>query len=485
MNLEDSTVSAPADQTKTKKTKDQNQTWLKAADVPLEGTANNKLTEKQLRKLEWGKKMAEQKKDSADGTEKRREQQEAQRQEVKVALHQQAKHEPVDKLCGNLVSVTSETDIKLPVAPQAKKLPGKSNPRLKKSSRKHVQWVQHLYSLPNPEYSSKLVNFNGVHPSFVKLGVWYSERVILGSNERCFALLGAIKTLIEDIETPPTQDFYRHVEDMLQSCTNYLQECRPFAVSMSNALRSFKLQLRPVDSSLSDEEKRARLLGAIETYISNDMVKAWDAICLRVNEKIWEEDVILTYGCSSLISKILLRAKNNGKNFSVIIADSRPLLEGRELLRRLVSAHIKCSYVLNDHHSSVMKRASKVLVGAHALLTNGCLMSRIGTAQLALAAHNFNKPVLVCCEIYKFSELVQTDSFEYNDIGDPDLLYSVDGSSAPSPLRSYRNSSKLDTLNLLYDITPPHLITGVATESAILPCTSVPAILRINSAENM
>lgn len=75
-----------------------------------------------------------------------------------------------------------------------------------------------------------------------------------------------------------------------------MQECRPFAVSMSSALRSFKLQLRRIDSTLSDEEKRALLLSAIETYISNDMVKAWDAICLRVNAKIVEGDVILTYG---------------------------------------------------------------------------------------------------------------------------------------------------------------------------------------------
>lgn len=213
--------------------KDQNQNGLKGADVPQDATgANDKLTEKQLRKLEWEKKLAEQKKGSTDETEavskaalkaKRREQQEAQRQakEVKVTV----KHQPLAKSSGKLASVTSDKDAKLPAAPEAKKLPTQNNSRLKNPSRKHVKLVQHLYSSPNPEYLSKLVNFRGVHPIFVKLGVRYSDRVILGSNARCLALLGAIKTLIEDIEAPPTQDFCRHAEEMLQSCTNYLQVC--------------------------------------------------------------------------------------------------------------------------------------------------------------------------------------------------------------------------------------------------------------------
>lgn len=60
---------------------------------------------------------------------------------------------------------------------------------------------------------------------------------------------------------------------------------------------------------------------------------------------------------------------------------------------------------------------TKVLLGAHALLANGYVMSRVGTAQIAMIAHSFNVPVLVCCETHKFIERVQTDSFVYNEIG--------------------------------------------------------------------
>lgn len=60
---------------------------------------------------------------------------------------------------------------------------------------------------------------------------------------------------------------------------------------------------------------------------------------------------------------------------------------------------------------------SKVFLGAHALLANGYVMSRVGTSQIALVAKAFNVPVLVCCETYKFCERVQTDSFVSNELG--------------------------------------------------------------------
>ena len=58
-----------------------------------------------------------------------------------------------------------------------------------------------------------------------------------------------------------------------------------------------------------------------------------------------------------------------------------------------------------------------MLLGAHALLANGYVMSRVGSSQVALIAKSYNVPVLVCCETYKFCERVQTDSFVFNELG--------------------------------------------------------------------
>lgn len=125
----------------------------------------------------------------------------------------------------------------------------------------------------------------------------------------------------------------------------------------------------------------------------------------------------LCFSSSSLMKKILLEAHKDGKRFEVIIVDGRPFLEGREMMRRLTVAGISCTYFLTNALSYIMSPVTKVMLGAHALLTNGYVMSRIGTSEVALIAQAYNKPVLVCCETYKFSERVQTDSFVYNEVG--------------------------------------------------------------------
>lgn len=49
-----------------------------------------------------------------------------------------------------------------------------------------------------------------------------------------------------------------------------------------------------------------------------------------------------------------------GKKFRVVVMDSRPQLEGRPLLRRLLSHGIACSYVLLNAASYIMPEVTKV-----------------------------------------------------------------------------------------------------------------------------
>lgn len=137
---------------------------------------------------------------------------------------------------------------------------------------------------------------------------------------------------------------------------------------------------------------------------------------------------------------------------------------------------------------------TKVLLGAHALLANGYVMSRAGTAQIALIAKSYNVPVLVCCETHKFSERVQTDAFVYNEIGEFAHKHTISltitfitahiflignpydvvkSNENNSPLANWESVPNLTPLNLYYDVTPPELVSAVVTEVAILPCTSM------------
>jgi translation initiation factor eIF-2B subunit delta len=204
--------------------------------------------------------------------------------------------------------------------------------------------------------------------------------------------------------------------------------------------------------------------------------------------KISDNDCLLIYSYSSLVNRVLLEAAKMYANLRVIVVDSRPKLKGKKALEELVKHGIDCSYVLINAISFVMNKVNKVLLGSHALLANGYVMSTIGSSQIALVAKSFNVPVVVCCETYKFCEKVQTDALVYNELGNPNELLTYSNSNAFNKNQASRLVSELNSeitlLNLTYDVTPPDLISCVVTDMGMLPCTSVPVVLRLKNRDN-
>ncbi|XP_015587510.1 translation initiation factor eIF-2B subunit delta isoform X2 [Cephus cinctus] len=408
-------------------------------------------------------------KSKAELRAERRMKQEAQRAAKQATLSQ--KNKP--KLVESPKSIESASKISELGKKIVRKPIIKENPH-------EVNLFKHLY----PSRESSLINVPtlncNIHPAIVRLGVQYANKIIVGSNARCVALLAAVQQLVKDFERPSQADFTRGLEASLQECVAYLHHCRPLAVSMHNALKHIKGQMTRLPSTISDNEAKTVLGNAIDTYIQEQIHLADKAISITIQTKISNGDVILTYGYSSLIHKILCDAHTIGRQFRVVIVDGRPWLEGKELLRRLAKHGIECSYILINALSFIMPEVSKVFLGAHAILANGAVMSRAGTAQVALMAKAFNIPVLVACETHKSCERVQTDSIVYNEIGDADeLTHNLLHNSKKSFLANWRTKKSLNLLNLTYDVTPADLVTAVVTELAILPCTSVPVILRI------
>ncbi|XP_077261054.1 eukaryotic translation initiation factor 2B subunit delta [Temnothorax americanus] len=381
-------------------------------------------------------------------------------------------------------SAKSEESLKPPVETVSKCSAKKSVVKSTMKENVHeVHLFQHLYQERQQSlFNIATVNSN-IHPAIVRLGVQYASKIIVGSNARCVALLAAIKRVIRDFVKPPQEDFTRGLEAYLKESLKYLHHCRPLGVSMRNAVRHIQWQMTQFSTTLSDEEAKIKLQGIIKTYIEEQIKLADDAISVTIQSKISDGNVILTYGYSSLIRKILVEAHAAGKQFRVIVVDGRPWLEGKEQLRRLAKHGIDCSYILINALSFVMPEVSKVFLGAHAILANGAVMSRVGTAQVALIAKAFNVPVLVACETHKSCERVQTDSIVHNELGNADELVNHQPNGKRSLLSNWRTKKSLNLLNITYDVTPADLVTAVVTELAILPCTSVPVILRIKPSE--
>ncbi|XP_077148079.1 translation initiation factor eIF2B subunit delta isoform X1 [Ranitomeya variabilis] len=339
----------------------------------------------------------------------------------------------------------------------------------------------HQYSRKMPLTQQMSIPNSWIHPSVVRLGLQYSQGIVTGSNSRCIALLHCFKQVIQDYSTPPHEELARDLVNKLKPAISFLSQCRPLSASMGNAIKYIKKEISNISSQKGEEEAKKHLYLCIDGFIHEKIRLAAQAIAKSAAEKISEDDVILVYGCSSLVTFTLCEAHNSGKRFRVIVVDSRPKLEGRETLRRLVNCGIHCTYILITAISYILPEVSKVFLGAHALLANGYVMSRVGTSQIALIAKAHNVPVLVCCETYKFCEKVQTDSFVSNELDDPDDL--IVTRKGRCPLKDWDKNTSLRLLNLVYDVTPPDLVDLVITDLGMIPCTSVPVVLRVKSGE--
>jgi len=329
-----------------------------------------------------------------------------------------------------------------------------------------------------------------VHPAVLALGLQISSYEVCGSTARCVAMLLAFKAVIESYTTPTGTSLARHLTNHhLSPQIEFLKSCRPLSISMGNAIRALKDTIIKIDPSVPEEEAKKLLLESIDLFIQERITAADAVISNSASQKIVNGDIILTYAKSSLVLQTLLKASENGTKFRVIVVDSKPLFEGKILVADLAAAGIEVQYCLISAADHAVKEASKVLLGAHSMMANGMLLSRCGTAIVAMLAHERDVPVIVCCESIKFTEKVALDS-NGNELGPPEELISeefggidLNEKDAQSKrleiVKTWRETPNLYQVNPMFDLTDRAYITMVVTEYGSLPSSSVPAVLRI------
>lgn len=350
-------------------------------------------------------------------------------------------------------------------------------------SRKEIQklaFISHLYGAPRR--TSIAGAGKDVHPSILALGLQMSNYIICGSNARCVSTLLVFKRVIGAYTTPPNNSLSRDLTIHLSTQIDYLKSSRPLSVSMGNAIRWLKLTISTIDPDTPEHEAKTKLCSAIDNFIRERITVACQAIASSASSRIQDGDVIVTFAKSSVVERTLAEAYRQGKNFQVIVADSEPLFEGRNLAIALANLGLQVQYASIHTLSHVVQDATKVFLGAHAMMSNGRLYSRIGTALVAMMAKDLDIPVIVLCESVKFTDKVALDSIATNEMAPShELGFFGTGVDIAGEEEDWRSSFNLVGLNLVYDLTPAEYIHMVITEYGSLPPSSVPVVQRLST----
>ena len=83
----------------------------------------------------------------------------------------------------------------------------------------------------------------------------------------------------------------------------------PMQKSRDSWLEQLSLQVSKIDPAAHESDAKHELVDKINTYIQEKIVFADNVLVTNAVAKVYTDDIILTYGFSSVVFNVLLRAK--------------------------------------------------------------------------------------------------------------------------------------------------------------------------------
>jgi ribose 1,5-bisphosphate isomerase len=239
------------------------------------------------------------------------------------------------------------------------------------------------------------------------------------------------------------------------------RETEPF---MRNAIRYMEWKIRKV--VWNNRKELMNLVKKVEGDILNDFSDARQTLIEVGSKRVLPNSLIMTHCHSSAVASVLKESKKQGIDFQVICTESRPVFQGRITAKELIELGIETTMIVDSAIRSFINEVDLVLVGADAITSEGNVINKIGTSQVALAANEARVPFYVVTELLKFDP--QTIHGDYEVIEERSI--SEVWSEAPSGLL-IRNPA--------FDVTRRDYIHGLICEEGVIsPHTVLEAVHR-------
>jgi ribose 1,5-bisphosphate isomerase len=273
---------------------------------------------------------------------------------------------------------------------------------------------------------------------------------IRGAGRIARAAAQALKEEAMSTGTDSLDEFNAKMHDAFHT----LYVTRPTAVSLPNALRI--VMRYKADNA---EDARKQVIANADKFIadSENAVKLIGEIGAR---RIRDGDTIMTHCNSSAAASILTTAFRQGKHINVIATETRPRMQGLITVDVMQKAGIPTTLILDSAVRYFMKKVDTVVVGADAITVSGNLINKVGTSQLALAAHEARVPFMVAAETYKFSPRTLLGEMVEIEERDPSEVLSEE---------KRKQWPNLKVRNPAFDVTPHQYIDLICAEIGAIP----------------
>ncbi len=283
-------------------------------------------------------------------------------------------------------------------------------------------------------------------PKVKEIGEGIKTMKIRGAGKIARAAAEAMKNYA--VEFTGTKDEFL---SGLNEVRDYLLSTRPTAVSLRNAV--YYVMNRVEGDNV--EELKHSVIDSADEFI-NLSLGAVKKIGKFGAERIRDGSTILTHCNSSAALEVIIQAHRSGKEVHVLNTETRPWLQGHITSRKLAKEGVDVTMIVDSAVRYFMRDIDIVIVGADTIASNGAVINKIGTSQIALVAHEARVPFMVAAETYKFSpetvigKLVDIEERPAEEIANPEDFPGV----------KFRNP--------VFDATPPEYIDAIITERGLI-----------------
>ena len=275
-----------------------------------------------------------------------------------------------------------------------------------------------------------------------------SRMEIRGAGRIAAAAAASLRDFALTVEAKDKAEFDVRMKEAACALLN----TRPTAVSLSNAIRMVtKHQAAELEAA------RKEVVINADRFIENSQ-KAVETIGRIGSRRIRDGDTVLTHCNSMAALSVISTAHRLGKKIRVIATESRPRYQGITTIGMLDELGIETELIVDSAVRSVMNEVNLVVVGADVITANGTLVNKIGTAQIALAAHEARTPFMVAAETYKFSPRTI--------LGE---LVTIEERAAEEVLPTISQYRHVRVRNPAFDVTPHQYIDLICTEAGAIP----------------
>jgi ribose 1,5-bisphosphate isomerase len=282
---------------------------------------------------------------------------------------------------------------------------------------------------------------------------------VQGARNVAIAAVKAIQTQAQQTKAKNKTQFL----DELKEAQSILYSSRETEPLMRNAIRWLITQVQIVSTEKVEDLKQTVISSA--SQFLKDLEASREHTAEIGAKRISDSSVVFTHCHSSTVTRLLAKAKEEGRNFKVVCTETRPAFQGRITAKELVDLGIETTFIVDSAARSFMGKVDLVIVGADAITSEGNVVNKIGSSGIAVLANEARVPFYVVSELLKFDPETMQGECEKIEQRNPAEVWS----EAPA---------KLTVRNPAFDVTPNRYIHGLVCEEGIIAPQAIVEVMR-------